>query len=125
MRKDSLRVSVESHYLPHHSDPEGRRWLFAYRVRIQNMGDTAATVQRRRWLITDGRGETEEVEGPGIVGATPWLPPTAAFEYTSYCPLSTPTGMMHGHLTCSRDDGSEFDVPIPPFDLVSAPSLVN
>ncbi len=125
MSDPSLQIVVNSRYLPEHSRPSERRWFFAYRVRILNEGPMAAQVQRRHWIITDAHGETEEIEGAGIIGATPWLPPTAAFEYTSYCPLSTPSGVMHGSLLCTRDDGSEFTVEIPPFDLLSANVLLN
>lgn len=125
MSDPGLQIVVNSRYLPEHSSPSERRWFFAYRVRILNEGPMAAQVQRRHWIITDAHGETEEIEGAGIIGATPWLPPTAAFEYTSYCPLSTPSGVMHGSLLCTRDDGSEFTVEIPPFDLLSANVLLN
>jgi len=125
MSDPGLQIVVNSRYLPEHSSPNDKRWFFAYRVRILNEGPMAAQVQRRHWIITDAHGETEEIEGAGIIGATPWLPPTAAFEYTSYCPLSTPSGVMHGSLLCTRDDGSEFTVEIPPFDLLSANVLLN
>jgi len=125
MTQQGLEINVDAHYLPDHSQPDARRWFFAYRVRILNQGPLAAKVERRHWIITDGHGATEEVEGPGIIGATPWLPPSAAFEYTSYCPLSTPSGMMRGSLLCTRDDGSEFTVQIPPFDLLSSDVLLN
>ena len=125
MSDPGLQIVVNSRYLPEHSSPNERRWFFAYRVRILNEGPMAAQVQRRHWIITDAHGETEEIEGAGIIGATPWLPPTAAFEYTSYCPLNTPSGVMHGSLLCTRDDGSEFTVEIPPFDLLSANVLLN
>ena len=125
MSDSGLEISVHAHYLAGHSDPSAKRWFFAYRVRILNQGPFAAKVQRRHWIITNAVGETEEIEGEGIIGATPWLPPSAAFEYTSYCPLSTPSGMMHGALVCSRDNGETFSVTIPPFDLLSAEVLLN
>ena len=125
MNDEGLQIIVNSRYLPEHSSPTEKRWFFAYRVRILNEGPMAAQVQRRHWIITDGHGQTEEIEGAGVIGATPWLPPTSAFEYTSYCPLSTPSGAMHGSLLCTRDDGSEFTIEIPPFDLLSEHVLLN
>jgi ApaG protein len=118
-------IHVSSRFLPEHSRPEAKRWFFAYRVRIVNEGHQPATVQRRHWVITDARGQVEEVEGAGIIGATPWLPPTAAFEYTSFCPLPTPSGSMCGRLAMSRDDGSEFEVEIPPFEMLSDEAMVQ
>ena len=78
MAEQGLDISVNAQYLPDHSEPSARRWFFAYRVRILNQGPLAAQVQRRHWVITDGNGDTEEVEGAGVIGATPWLPPSAA-----------------------------------------------
>ena len=125
MADHGLRVTVNSQYLPDHSDPAQRRWFFAYRVRILNEGALPAQVQRRHWIITNGKGDVEEVEGEGVVGATPWLPPSAAFEYTSYCPLGTASGMMSGSLLCTRDNGENFSVTIPPFELLSEQAYVH
>ena len=115
--------TVKSRYLPEHSlEPKALvlcTGAHPQREAAARSGPAAALI------ITDAHGETEEVEGAGLVGATPWLPPTAAFEYTSYCPLNTPTGVMHGTLLCTRDDGSEFKVHIPPFDLLSADTFLN
>ncbi len=120
-----VRIQIKSVFVPERSSEDDDYYFFAYRVRISNVGEEMVQLVSRHWVITDGNGDTEEVEGAGIIGATPWLPPSAAFEYTSYCPLSTPSGMMHGSLLCSRDDGSEFTVEVPPFDLLSAEVLLN
>ena len=70
MSDQGLQIVVNSRYLPEHSSPSQKRWFFAYRVRILNEGPLPAQVQRRHWIITDAHGETEEVEGAGLVGAT-------------------------------------------------------
>ena len=41
----------------------------------------------RHWIITDGTGHVEEVNGPGVVGKQPMLAPGESFTYTSGCPL--------------------------------------
>jgi ApaG protein len=71
----------------------------------------------RRWIITDARGGTEEVKGPGVVGKQPKLGPTQSFEYTSGCPLNTSFGSMQGWYQMVTQDGTEFEVPIPGFAL--------
>jgi ApaG protein len=73
---------------------------------------------RRHWIITDGHGHVEHVEGPGVVGETPVLKPGARFRYTSFCPLPTSMGAMEGTFLMRRlDDGSTFDARIVPFSL--------
>lgn len=118
-------ITARAQYIPEQSDPDSRRYFFAYRIRILNQGHFPARVMSRRWVISNARGEVEEVEGEGIIGATPWLPPTAAFEYTSFCPLPTPTGMMSGNLVMVRDDGQEFTAEVPAFELVSSEDLLQ
>ena len=74
----------------------------------------------RTWRITDARGRTEVVEGPGVVGETPKLAPGEAFEYTSGTPLGTASGFMAGtyHMvTCAT--GETFDAAVPTFSLDS------
>jgi ApaG protein len=104
--------------------PESGRFLFAYRIRITNQGDRTAQLLRRHWYITDANGHVEEVEGVGVVGETPVLRPGASFDYTSFCPLPTPFGTMHGTYQVRFEDGTQVDVEIGQFSLI-APSAVN
>jgi ApaG protein len=119
-----IRVEVESLYLEEKSDPSNGRWFFAYRVRISNEGDATAQLLSREWIITDADGDVERVAGPGVVGEQPVLAPGESFEYTSFCPLGTAFGTMHGTYRMRRDDGGEFDAEIAPFEL-AAPGSVN
>ncbi|MBZ5588949.1 MAG: Co2+/Mg2+ efflux protein ApaG [Acidobacteriia bacterium] len=119
-----IRVQVQPTYLPERSSPENGRFVFAYRILITNQGDRAVQLVRRHWIITDGNGHVEEVEGAGVVGETPLLRPGASFDYTSFCPLPTPFGTMHGTYLMRAEDGTQFDVEIGQFSLI-APSAVN
>lgn len=114
-----IRVSVESRYLPRQSSPAEGLYAFAYTVVIANEGDRPARLLARHWIITDANGRVEEVEGPGVVGETPHLSPGQSFEYTSWCPLTTPRGTMHGSYRMVRDDGETFDAQIAPFVLAA------
>jgi ApaG protein len=117
-----VRVQVESRFVE--SDPERGGWLFAYRVRITNEGGDTVQLISRHWIITDANGETEEVQGPGVVGAQPVLAPGESFEYTSACPLRTSFGTMHGTYQMVTDTGDGFDAEIAAFAL-STPYAVN
>ncbi len=109
--------------MPQQSSPQGKRYVFAYTVKIQNEGSTAAQLKTRHWIITDGNGKVEEVRGPGVVGQQPLLRPGEQFEYTSGCVLETPRGSMRGSYQMFRQDGSSFDAQIAPFSLALPYSL--
>jgi ApaG protein len=116
---EGIRVTMTPHYVPSRSDPDERQYFFAYTVVIANEGDAAARLVSRHWIISDGHGSIEEVQGPGVVGQTPRLEPGETFEYTSACPLPTPRGTMHGTYQMVRDDGRRFDAEIAPCLLVA------
>jgi ApaG protein len=119
-----IRIEVESAYIPERSAPEVGQYFFAYRVRISNLGTETAQLISRRWVITDGDGHQEVVEGPGVVGEQPELAPGRSFEYTSFCPLPTPVGTMHGTYRMVTANGASFDAVIAPFSL-ALPSALN
>lgn len=117
-----IRIEVESEYLPDHSNRE--TYTFAYHIRISNVGEETAQLVSREWIITDGDGNVERVEGPGVVGEFPKLDPGEAFEYTSFCPLPTAMGTMHGSYTMRTSGGERFDAAITAFTL-AVPGVVN
>lgn len=108
---------MQSLYLPDQSSPRDERYVFAYTIRISNESDAVAQLRTRHWIITDGRGVTEEVRGDGVVGEQPTLAPGQTFQYSSGCVLTTPVGTMHGTYRFWRSDGTSFDAEIAPFSL--------
>jgi ApaG protein len=112
-----IRVEVLSRYSAENSRPLEDNWIFQYTVRITNQGTETVQLVSRHWIITDGLGHTEEVKGPGVVGEQPVLAPGESFQYSSWCPLKTPTGRMHGTYQMARTDGGQFDIQIAPFAL--------
>ena len=93
---ESIRVQVRCEFSPEHSQPDSGRWFFLYHISIENQGTATVQLLSRHWIITDGDGATEEVQGAGVVGEQPVLAPGESFEYTSRCPLGTPFGTMEG-----------------------------
>jgi ApaG protein len=91
---NSVRVEVEA-CVPEKSQPFESEWVFAYTVRITNEGDETVQLLSRHWIITDASGHVEEVRGPGVIGEQPVLAPGESF-ITSWCPLKTSSGVMHG-----------------------------
>ncbi len=125
-----ITVRVASFYLEDQSEPEAGRYVWAYRVTIENHGARTVQLLGRSWRITDARGRTFVVEGEGVVGEQPVLEPGEAFEYTSGTPLETPSGFMVGHyhmvahgegpaVAQSGEAAEAFDVAIPAFSLDS------
>lgn len=117
-----VRVSVS--YLPEQSEPQRGRWFWAYHIRIENESERTVQLLTRHWIITDGRGARHSVEGEGVVGEQPVIPPGGSFDYVSGCPLATPTGSMQGSYHMIGDDGTAFDVAIPKFSLI-APAVTG
>jgi ApaG protein len=115
----NIRVTVVPQYLPERSEPDAKRYFWAYTVEIANQGDRPMQLRSRHWRITDAMGRTEEVSGPGVVGEEPVIMPGNAFTYTSGCPLSTPSGIMVGSYQMQTEDGHMLDVAIPAFSLDS------
>ena len=124
MNDHQFKVTVEPAYVPAESDPAANRYVFAYTILIENVGGQPARLMRRYWLITNGDGEKQEVQGPGVVGRQPRLVPGERFRYTSAAVLETAVGAMQGHYEFLADDGVEFRVPIPVFSL-AVPNIVH
>jgi ApaG protein len=117
MAKYQFKVEVQPHFLMEQSAPEQGMYVFAYAIKISNIGSVAAQLISRTWNVNDANGLTEKVRGLGVVGHQPLLKPGETFEYTSGTRLRTATGTMHGSYFCVAEDGEKFDVDIPMFVL--------
>ncbi|MDY6991669.1 MAG: Co2+/Mg2+ efflux protein ApaG [Pseudomonadota bacterium] len=113
----NIRIDVETTYMDSHSAPEQNRYVFAYTITIRNMGQLAAKLLTRHWIITDANGKVQEVRGEGVVGEQPYLQPGEGFQYTSATMIETPVGSMQGSYHMVTDDGQAFETEIPPFSL--------
>ncbi len=121
---EGISVQVKVAYLADQSSPRENQYLFAYTIKIANVGEQTAQLLSRHWIITDAEGRVKEVRGPGVVGAQPILAPDTSYEYTSYCHLETNVGSMHGSYTMVRPGGELFEAQIAPFTL-AVPNALN
>lgn len=112
-----IEVTVDPFYLEDQSEPDEGRYIWGYRVVIANHSTITVTLRSRYWNITDENGAIDEVRGPGVVGEQPTLRPGDTYQYSSGCPLDTPSGMMHGHYLMETETGEAFTVQIPAFSL--------
>jgi ApaG protein len=114
---EGIRVTVEARYLAEQSSPEESRYAFAYFVTIANEEHGRTQLRRRHWVITDGNGKVEEVEGPGVVGEQPILDRGDVHRYSSGAVLTTPVGSMEGTYEMHDADGRVLQAKIPRFPL--------
>jgi ApaG protein len=117
-------VQVRSEYLEGQSRPAMRRFVFGYEITITNNGAEVVQLRSRHWIITDGFGDVQEVEGPGVVGEEPVLGPGESFRYQSGAVLPTARGTMRGTYRMHRADGAIFDAEIAEF-LLERPYSLN
>lgn len=115
----AISISVRPFFLEEQSAPDRNHFVWAYRVNIQNKGQETVQLLNRHWRITDKLGRQQEVKGPGVVGEQPVLKPGESYDYTSGCPLETPSGIMVGAYEMTTPDGHHFLVDIPAFSLDS------
>lgn len=114
-----IQITVTPEYLPERSDPDEGQFFWTYHVEILNLSGERVQLRARYWRITDEHGQIQEVRGSGVVGEQPVIEPGAAFEYTSGCPLTTPTGIMVGHYLMMTERNENFQAEIPAFSLDS------
>lgn len=116
-KKYDIAVSAAPQFIADQSDPENGHYVFAYTMTIRNVGNIAAQLVSRHWVITDADEAVQEVRGLGVVGRQPLLQPGESFEYTSGCALPTPVGTMRGSYQMVAEDGTHFEAPIAEFTL--------
>ena len=121
----NIKVSVETFYKPEYSKPVEGKYIFAYRITIENLGNATVQLLRRHWIICDSTGVFREVEGEGVIGKQPILSPGESHQYVSWSSLFTELGTMHGtYLMHRQSDDCQFEVQIPRFTLL-APYKLN
>ncbi len=116
-RENLITVDVDTRYLEDQSDPDERRYVFAYTITIRNRGAVPAKLLTRHWVITDANGKVQEVRGEGVVGEQPHLMPGQGFRYTSGAVIPTPVGTMEGSYEMHEIGGRIFQAQIPRFTL--------
>ena len=115
----NITVKVQPQFLEEQSDPVSDQYVWLYTINIENGGTEAVQLLNRHWTITNAVGHVEEVQGPGVIGEQPVLQPCDSFQYTSGCPLRTPSGMMVGTYEMVGPGDERFDIDIPAFSLDS------
>ena len=117
---DSVKVTVITEYDIKNSFPSENRFVFRYRITIENQKEEPIQLLKRKWLIYDvGFGFTE-VSGEGVIGLTPEILPGETFSYFSNVILRSGVGNMRGNYFLRNLLTDEnFEVDIPKFSLMA------
>lgn len=103
------RLEVSSSERPH---------SFVYFVSIHNDSDVAVTIKGRKWVVTHSDGQVLVVEGNGVVGQMPTIPPSGKFSYNSQHLISTPSATAEGAYLGVDENGRAVVTRIPKFQMV-------
>jgi len=114
---NKILVTVKANYMSDQTLPR-ERYVYSYTITISNIGEQAAQLISRHWLIRDAKNNLQEVQGVGVIGEQPHIAPGESFTYTSGVVLETETGIMEGTYQMRADNGDNFDAEIPAFALV-------
>lgn len=114
---EHIRVSVRPLYIESESNVLSRKFVFAYFIKIENLGSDTVQLLRRHWFITHDTGKVEEVEGEGVIGKQPVIHPGESHEYNSFCILESLEGFMEGTYLMKRSNNQTFYITIPRFVL--------
>src|SRR6185503_9417131 len=115
-----LRVSVDRvAYQPDFPAPPDRPHCFVYFITIHNDTDLPVTIKGRKWVVTNSQGEITAVEGEGVVGETPEIPPGGKFSYNSFHLLDTPRAVAQGSYLGIDSAGRRVLTRIPKFEMAA------
>lgn len=119
-----IKCQVHAKYVEEQSQPDKKRYVFAYIITIKNLSSQTVQLIGRRWLITDSDGKQLSVEGDGVVGKQPYIVGNDEYTYTSATAIETPVGVMQGQYIMQDENGKEFIAEIEPFSL-AIPNILN
>ena len=112
---NGMGIEIQPFYVPERSLPAHKVYFYAYAITITNLSNDPVHLLRRYWIIKNGMGHEDRVEGEGVVGKQPRIMPKESFKYASFCPLQTPYGNMRGRYQLTGEHRGLFWVKVPVF----------
>lgn len=113
-----LRVTVDRLvYRRLTADQSPEPHSFVYFITIHNDSTLAVTIKGRKWVVIHDDGNTLVVEGDGVVGETPLIPPGGRFSYNSQHILSTRSAVAEGAYLGVDENGRRIVTRIPKFRM--------
>lgn len=123
-----INITVWPEFLDSKSSVIGDLFVWAYHIRIDNIGEDSVQLTDRHWRIIDEQGIVQEIKGEGVVGEQPIIAPGGTYQYSSGVHLRYPSGIMMGTYKMKKILGEEsFEVTIPNFslDVPTIPNVIN
>ena len=115
---EGLIVEVsEVLYVPTLEAPEDKPHPFVYFINVCNDSAEEVTLHGRKWFVREHNSDLLILEGDGIVGQRPVLPPKDRFSYNSYHVVAG-NGVAWGAFYGFTSEGKKVMVPIPEFGMV-------
>ncbi|XP_052243166.1 F-box only protein 3-like [Dreissena polymorpha] len=117
-----ITVKPTSMFVPALSRPNTN--FFIYRIIMEMAPDVPSSLScrlvTRHWVITNGDGSTETVNGEGVVGEFPVMKPGSKYFWISCTTFNTLHGTMHGHFMFRNlTTGEAMRVECPPFHMTA------
>jgi len=114
-------VSTKCGFIPQQSDAKANRYVFYYKITIQNNSNFPCQLMSRHWVIKDADQKIEEVYGEGVIGEQPLILPGEQYQYTSGAVLNTEMGTMEGRYfmiqKANEEEAIEFEINVSKFTL--------
>lgn len=112
-----LRVKVnEVVYVASLDAPADKPYPFVYFIEIVNDSEEQVVIYGRKWVVRDHDGSLLVLEGEGVVGQRPDLPPGERFSYNSYHVMAG-SGTAWGAFYGVTKSGEQVRVEIPKFAM--------
>lgn len=121
---EGVEVIASPRFSEEYSNSSLNKFIFEYDIHITNNSAFSLKLISRKWEIIDSFGSKRSVSGEGVVGQQPEFGNGDTFSYSSWCPLSTPIGLMRGSFLMQREiDGSIIEVLVP--DMLLAANFIH
>lgn len=85
VERTSVKISIDAvTFLPEADAPPDRPFAFRYDISIRNEGEEPVRIRGRKWIVTGPKGDKVILDGDGVVGEHPLIPPGGRFSYHSF-----------------------------------------
>lgn len=103
-----IELRISPMYMSEYSAPQHEEYAFLYKVELLNSFDDDIQLISKEVTIRDGSRNQYTLEFDDINDEQPCIPAGDKFEYSTYCPLDTPTGNLRGFILARNMRTNEF-----------------
>jgi ApaG protein len=103
-----IELRITPMYLSEYSIPKFDEYAFLYKVELINSFDDDIQIISKEVTIRDGNRNQYTLEFEDVNDEQACIPAGDTYDYTTYCPLDTPTGNLRGFLLVRNMRTNEF-----------------